>query len=52
MGFTAKAGWLCAAHLARDYSEACAMLKGARRQATPRIAVADYQAQLEKRNLA
>lgn len=34
MSFTAKAAWLCTARLARDYSEACAILASMRRPRT------------------
>lgn len=36
LSFTAKAAYLCSAHLARDYSEACSMLAKMRsRKRTP-----------------
>lgn len=35
MGWTAKAGWLCATGQARDYSDACSILWSFRKRRVP-----------------
>jgi hypothetical protein len=52
MGFTAKAGYLCASHQARNYEAACAMLRKPRRKhVKPSLTVQQYAERMEKNNL-
>ena len=51
MGFTAKAGYLCATHQAKDYSDACRILRSRRAPTRRTYPKPDPVAELERRGL-